>query len=141
MSVFTIAVREYLSQASDNSILKMEGMPASGGSGSGSSRPRPTSSGDNTTRSPASLQYSLSTITEDATAIANDPAKLLHGLDKHYSAFNIIDNLPKDIKAEIIREAESSSPLVEPVHHQLPQKQTLPSSVGWAWQPFGLLKL
>lgn len=133
MSVFTIAVRECLSQASDHNILKMDGMPASGGgsgsgssggssSGSGSGRPpcRPTSSGDNTMRPPASLQYSLSTITEDATAIANDPAKLLDGLDKHYSAFRIIGNLPKDIKAEIIREAESSSPLVEPVHHQLP---------------------
>ena len=74
---------------------------------------------------PASLKYSLSTITEDATAIANDPVKLLHGLDKYYSAFRIIDNLPNDTKAEIIREAESSSPLVEPVHPKLPQKQTL----------------
>ena len=74
---------------------------------------------------PASVQYSLSTITEDATAIAHDPVKLLHGLDNYYSAFRIIDNLPSGTRAEIIREAESSSPLVEPVHHQLPKKQTL----------------
>lgn len=95
------------------------------GSGSGSSRPQATSSGDNTTRAPASVQYLLNSIPEETTAMLHDPVKLLHGMDNYHSAFRIIDNLPNNIKADIIKEAESLSPPIEQVHPQIPQKKSL----------------
>ena len=111
-----------------------ESTGASGGSGSGSgsgskqasaSRPQASSSGDNTYMVPEAVQYKLDSISTESNELLQDPAMLSQGMDSNLSAFRIIDNLSNKVRTEIIREAESLSPVMQEVHHQLPKKKSL----------------